>query len=710
MPDSLTFEALKSEIANLSPTSGDSFAIARGLSFAARTGTAQQVQELVLRALEKRDFFGSSAQIVDALVRELGLFPYLKSESLGERDLLALEMHRPMNTSGVVFHHPQAAVYWQLIQGKNVVLSAPTSFGKSLIIDALVATEKFHDILIVVPTIALIDETRRRLTKKYGNRYKVITHGMQSRRERNIFVMTQERVHESSIEDEIDFFVIDEFYKLSWGRDKQADRAALLNEVFYRLLKTKKQFYLLGPNVADLSQGTKRNLDAITLRYDYNTVVSEIHDMRGDEPEEKRLVDLCRELKEPAIIYCKSPGRASDVASILIANNIGEESKETASAADWIGSTFHPDWLFGKALRRGIGIHHGRIPRSLAQYVVQAFDNRVLPFLICTSTLIEGVNTKAKHIVILDDQISNSKFDLFTFNNIKGRSGRMGEYFVGHVYIFNEPPVSQLPVLNFAAVSPDSDTPEELLMQFDRDDLPEEARKRLLPYQNQELLSYETLKKNDIDPDKQLQIASDFARERERYGPLLQWDAIPTYEQLQCVSDIIWFHFAGYQLGRQSVSSQRELTYQIWNLKKLRTTREVIEDRITYRKNIEPDVLPGVIVQKVLDFTRLWANFHFPKLLRVIDRIQRDVFSRFDMETGDYEAFASQVENLFMDPVAMALDEYGIPLEIVRKIEDRVIVQGDLDESLNRLKKLDLSLPELTRFERSLIASAKNAL
>jgi replicative superfamily II helicase len=45
-----------------------------------------------------------------------------------------------MDTDEIVFHRVQAEVYARLMEGENVVLSAPTSFGKSLIIDAVVAS------------------------------------------------------------------------------------------------------------------------------------------------------------------------------------------------------------------------------------------------------------------------------------------------------------------------------------------------------------------------------------------------------------------------------------------------------------------------------------------------------------------------------------------------------------------------------------------
>ncbi|MCP5821762.1 hypothetical protein NL352_30710, partial [Klebsiella pneumoniae] len=76
----------------------------------------------------------------------------------------------------------------------------------------------------------------------------------------------------------------------------------------------------------------------------------------------------------------------------------------------------------------GIAYHHAQLPRAVASLIVDLFNSSKINILICTSTLIEGVNTNAKNIVIYDDCITKrTKLDMFTFNNIAGRSGRMFE-------------------------------------------------------------------------------------------------------------------------------------------------------------------------------------------------------------------------------------------------------------------------------------------
>ena len=78
------------------------------------------------------------------------------------------------------------------MDGQSVVnFSAPTSFGKSLVIDALIASGRYPNIVIIVPTIALIDETRRRLSRFRGTHK--ISRIDQPAVEANIFILTQER-------------------------------------------------------------------------------------------------------------------------------------------------------------------------------------------------------------------------------------------------------------------------------------------------------------------------------------------------------------------------------------------------------------------------------------------------------------------------------------------------------------------------------------
>jgi len=139
----------------------DPFSVARMIADICNVDPdAPLAREMVIRALDHADVFEPLDGLLDALARQVGLFPYAAPEKLGLRDQLAWEAHRPLDLQldgkDIVFHREQADVYRGLMDGQSFVLSAPTSFGKSLVIDALIASGKYRNIVIIVPTIALI--------------------------------------------------------------------------------------------------------------------------------------------------------------------------------------------------------------------------------------------------------------------------------------------------------------------------------------------------------------------------------------------------------------------------------------------------------------------------------------------------------------------------------------------------------------------------
>ena len=665
-------------------------------------------QDLLLRALERRAAFGSSRPVLDALTRAAGLFPYLEPADLSLADLLAYEFHRPLDLDETTtFHRVQGEVYRELLDGRSVVLSAPTSFGKSLIIDAMIATGRYDNIVVVVPTIALIDETRRRLSR-FRDRFKVIAHPTQRPAQRNVFVYTQERVVEGLGEHPVDFFVIDEFYKLHPGTEKR--RMSILNHAFHRLAKTEAQFYMLGPNISGIPNGFRQRFRCTFLSTDYRTVVSEIRRVKTPRRQrDERLVELMGELQEPTLVYCSSPERVRRVAEALLSEGIGRKRQEMAAAVDWISRNYHSEWLFPRALSRGIGYHHGRLPRALAQLSVRAFNEGHIDTLICTSTLIEGVNTKAKNVVVFDNKVAKRRFDYFTFNNIAGRGGRMFQHFVGNVYVFDDPPQDELPMVDIPAFTQSVGAPESLLIQLPEDTWTPESRRRLGEVLGQKVLPLSVIRKNSgLDPERQIALARDLRSNLGRYSESLAWSHTPSYEQLEEACGLIHRHFVQTKGRLHGVSSGRQLAYLIWRFRRLRVVRNVIEEELA--KETARSQGADAIVEDILDFVRYWVSYNFPQYLRALHRIQVHVLGEAGYRPGDFTSLASAIENAFMDPAVYALDEYGLPLELAQRLEGHLDPNGDLDRALEKLRTLEPETLRLQPFEMELIRRAQEGL
>lgn len=662
-------------------------------------------RELVLRALEKRNSFEGYEEILDSLTREVGLFPYLDYDTLSFKDSLAYGLHKPAQMDDTfVLHRAQAEIYRRLVGGENVILSAPTSFGKSRIIDALIASGKYANIAVVVPTIALIDETRRRLAA-FKDRYKIVTQVSQEPGDRNIFVFTAERINAYEKLPRIDFFVVDEFYKIG-ALSEDESRTVALNQAFYRLHKGGGQFYMLGPNIRHIPDGLENKFRCFFYSTRFATVVSEVITVFDWKDQIDRLVHLAEDMEDQTLIFCRSPKRVNEVVKALVDKEVCGHRVGFDDASDWMTEHFHPDWTFQRALKSGIGMHHGRLPRSLAQFSVRAFNEGRLKFLVCTSTLIEGVNTKAKNVVILDSKIGTTKYDFFTFNNIKGRSGRMFHHFVGRVYIFNAPPQEELPFVDFPMFTQDANAPDSLLIQLDVEDLKPKSVERLSEIYDQEILPVELIRKNSgIDPKAQVSLAEYLNGLGRDEAKRLSWTGIPDYDELAEVCDLIWNRLLSKR-SRSGVYSAKQLAYKTNVLMHNRNTRARVEAELEpgqYRAET-----PDEAVERVLEFDRNWAGFELPRLVMALSRIQEYVFRRKFGISGNYSFFAVRLESLFRNPVAVALEEYGLPIQVTDKIEQIVKLSDDLDAALLEMKMLPAEQLNLNSFEAELLRDVQD--
>ena len=190
-------------------------------------------RDLIIRLIDaKEKLHESTIPILNDLVESAGLHPYVNPDLLSGAACIRHEYMKSKVLEDICFHEEQLILALNLNAGKSVIVSAPTSFGKSLLIEEVVAQQKYSNIVIIQPTLALLDETRKKL-QKYRDNYNIIvnTSQMPEENRRNLFLFTGERVVEYKGFRHIDFFVLDEFYKLSMERDDE--RAASLNQALY---------------------------------------------------------------------------------------------------------------------------------------------------------------------------------------------------------------------------------------------------------------------------------------------------------------------------------------------------------------------------------------------------------------------------------------------------------------------------------------------
>lgn len=706
----MNYETIKNSLANLSNEGASPVDVLLAINaIVNRSNSDWEGRDLVIRALDKFALFDAVEQsLLLNMVRAVGLFPYITPHlsNMGLSDRLAYEAHRVEGVEpGMVFHHLQAHVFSLIMQGQNVVLSASTSVGKSLVIDAVLAQRQFHKVVVIVPTIALIDETRRRLVKRFRD-FNLITHPSQEAMPdaTNVYLLTQERVIQRPDLDDVGFFILDEFYKIDLANDKEGNtRAVDLSLAFHKLAKTGAQFYMLGPHIQKIS-----GLDGYEYHFipsDYSTVAVDIQNfnlgMRSEQRTQK-LLELVRTLESPTLIYCQAPASANRVAEYLIQDAGLAPVPETQEIAAWISKHYHPEWNVARAIALGIGIHHGGVPRALQQYIVKLFNEGVIKRIICTSTMIEGVNTSAENVIIYDRRLKTSTFDYFTYKNISGRAGRMNKYFIGKVFMLEAPPVEQGLTVEYPIGHQDETSPIGLLMQLENEYLTDVSRDRLQEAYANPILSPSTLIENRHIPiERQVKVAKTIVGGLPDNHGLLSWKGIPEPYQLSYLCELV-YSLEGDNLMEYQIASSSQLAWHINELRNQKNLPAYLNEAVENRWG---NVSASEAINLRLKFIRNMVCFRLPRDIMAIHKIQVDVLERAGYELGDFSFFAEQLENMFLDPLLTALDEYGIPTQISTKIKHLILPSERLNDLLAKLRLLAPRVErlQLTRFEKDVM-------
>ncbi|WP_445407177.1 DEAD/DEAH box helicase [Acinetobacter seifertii] len=681
------------------------------------------VQDIVIRCLERKKEIDRSF-ILDHLLGELGLYPYIDDKNISSKDIFRNILFGTPQDEGKIFHIKQAEVFHRLMNGENVVLSAPTSFGKSLIIEAIIASSEFENIVIVVPTISLIDELKKKFYK-YKENYKIITQVNQKIENKNIFILTQERVLELKKNLKVDFFIIDEFYKLEPTSDSDI-RCDTLNIAFKELYSKCKRFYMLGPRINGLAEGIEQELRCKFLHFEnYITVAANHYFYEINSKGRDEIIDMERDpilfeiLKsvnqEQTIIFCKSPQRATNLLKKIVNLDFYKETNINSDFEAWLADNFHPDWSLISGIKKGIAYHHAQLPRSVSGLLVDLFNESKINVLICTSTLIEGVNTNAKNIIIYDDCIfRKKKLDMFTFNNISGRSGRMFEHYIGNVYILGGQPKIELPFIDVPIITQSEKASETLLLSLG-DDIFEKNKEKVNKFYEQNILPLSLLLKHQsINPNILIRLAETIMANAKSWNRIMCWsNAYPTYEQLLHMCKLLWEHFPISRMANGSVKSASHLERRIRAIIQKVDDKELIERDYSYGlENLEKYSVDDAI-QAIFSFKKNLVGYNLPMLIYALNDVQEYVFNLYGFSKGDYRNFAINLENFYFPSTLNSLEEFGIPTQIAKKIFEKCSIDkpDEIDFVLDFIK---LSDPEnfnyLNDFESYLLNRVFNYL
>lgn len=359
--------------------------------------------------------------------------------------------------------HPDQYKALQLLKNhQGLILSAPTSFGKTYVVFEYIARFFPRTVFLVVPTLALIDEYKRKIIRKYKelfSRYKIFTSvNSEINYEEfpyKMFIVTHDRVlEETSFENikSINLLVIDEVYKLDRRGDD--DRKLILNFAYYYLVQKSEKHILLAPFISSVDNINQLQKQPVFFSSDFSPVVNDVEvrpiylDSIEERFKETNKILSSISPKSRTLVYFAN---ASDIPKFVNSYEnqnfddtlIGET---TAKFIEWMTEEIHPNWYVVKAMRKGYLVHSGELQLGIRNMELDIFEEESEPHntMLCTSTLLEGVNTSTENIIITKPCRSygynySNDFEAFDFFNLVGRSGRLFKSNLGKAFYIKSP-------------------------------------------------------------------------------------------------------------------------------------------------------------------------------------------------------------------------------------------------------------------------------
>lgn len=422
---------------------------------------------LVKHAIRTEDF-----ELLDDLSRELLNTPILKiiqNNNLANNGILKKSINDILIDSSTNKENGNCYTCQQIkmindffSNDSNYMLVAPTSFGKSdLIFKYVLSNYREKNICIIVPTKALINQTRIQLYglfKKEINKPKIITHQdvVPSIDRRNIYIMTQERLYSVLFENEYDInfdvLMIDEAHNLF----ENDERSKLLSKIiiylsdkndkftvkyFSPIIKNEKSLvhkYVSENNIqGNIVQPLIKSENIFLIDFQKNS--SHLYDRYFDEfiPTDKyRINDYIDFIKlygsEKNIIYINSPKEIVKIAKNISIELDEIDDIEINKMITQISNYVNEEYDLIDGLKKGVIYHCGLIPDNIRIYIEDRVRKiKSLKYILCSSTLLEGINMPFTTMFILDLYKGDRYLTYHHLINLIGRVNRFNVIFSG---------------------------------------------------------------------------------------------------------------------------------------------------------------------------------------------------------------------------------------------------------------------------------------
>uniref|UniRef100_A0A8C7EC43 DNA polymerase theta n=1 Tax=Nothoprocta perdicaria TaxID=30464 RepID=A0A8C7EC43_NOTPE len=378
----------------------------------------------------------------------------------------------------------------QVLEGKNLVYSAPTSAGKTLVAELLIlkrVLETRKKALLILPFVSVAKEKKRYLQALFqevglqvegymgsispAGRFSALDVAVCTIEKANGLI---NRLIEEKQMDSLGMVVVDELHMLG-DSHRGYLLELLLTKVRYLTEKVAKRlFFLLSsligmsatlPNLGLLASWLDAELYSTDFRpvplMEWVKIGSNIYDssmnlvrefqpklqLKGDED---HVVSLCYETVcdgHSVLLFCPSKNWCEKLADVIAREfyNLqqAESKKKQEGINDLLDQLKHSpsglDSVLQRTLPWGVAFHHAGLTFDERDIIEGAFRQGLIRVLAATSTLSSGVNLPARRVIVRTPLFGGQLLDILTYKQMAGRAGRKGVDTVGESILVCKP-------------------------------------------------------------------------------------------------------------------------------------------------------------------------------------------------------------------------------------------------------------------------------
>lgn len=321
---------------------------------------------------------------------------------------------------------------------------APTSFGKSKLIQEFLKRKDYKKIAIIVPTKSLLTQTYNTIKNLFHER-KIIFHDEMYQGDSDfVAIFTQERALRLLSKNKslsFDLLVVDEAHNLM---DKDV-RSILLLRLIRRnkFRKNDSNVLYLSPLISNIENIKFSNIQNIFERkIDFNIKEPSIHLYDSDKNyyiynryfDDYYKVDSYPDFldyifsheKNKNFFYLRQPKRVEQLASTICSVLSVHDDEELQIISESLAKNIHEDFYCVDFVKRGLIYLHGKLPDIIKEYLEFKFKNiSKIKYLVSNSVILEGVNLPIDNLYILNTHSLETK----KLINLVGRVNRLNEVF-----------------------------------------------------------------------------------------------------------------------------------------------------------------------------------------------------------------------------------------------------------------------------------------